>query len=52
MLDFKGMRFPIDVILVCIRWYRQVPCRVSSDRNSTASPQILDLIERTKQMTG
>jgi putative transposase len=21
MLNFKGMRFPIDVILVCIRWY-------------------------------
>ena len=21
MLSFKGMRFPIDVILVCIRWY-------------------------------
>ena len=20
MLNFKGMRFPIDVILVCIRW--------------------------------
>jgi putative transposase len=21
MLNFKGMRFPIDVILVCSRWY-------------------------------
>ena len=21
MLSFKGMRFPIDVILVCVRWY-------------------------------
>lgn len=21
MLNFKGMLFPIDVILVCIRWY-------------------------------
>jgi transposase-like protein len=21
MLNFKGMRFPIEVILVCIRWY-------------------------------
>ena len=21
MLNFKGMRFPIDVILVCVRWY-------------------------------
>ena len=21
MLNFKGTRFPIDVILVCIRWY-------------------------------
>lgn len=21
MLNFKGMRFPIDVILFCIRWY-------------------------------
>lgn len=21
MLNFKGMHFPIDVILVCIRWY-------------------------------
>ena len=21
MLNTKGMRFPIDVILVCIRWY-------------------------------
>jgi putative transposase len=21
MLNFKGMRFPIDVIMVCISWY-------------------------------
>ena len=21
MFNFKGMRFPVDVILVCIRWY-------------------------------
>jgi transposase-like protein len=21
MLNTKGMRFPVDVILVCIRWY-------------------------------
>ena len=25
MLNFKGMRFPIDVILVCIRWYVTYP---------------------------
>ena len=25
MLDMKGMRFPIDVILVCIRWYAAYP---------------------------
>ena len=25
MLSFKGMRFPIDVILVCIRWYVACP---------------------------
>jgi putative transposase len=25
MLKFKGMRFPIDVILVCIRWYAAYP---------------------------
>src|SRR5471030_814552 len=25
MLNFKGMRFPIDVILVCIRWYMAYP---------------------------
>jgi len=25
MLSFKGMRFPIDVILVCIRWYAAYP---------------------------
>lgn len=25
MLDTKGMRFPIDVILVCIRWYVAYP---------------------------
>jgi transposase-like protein len=25
MLSFKGMRFPIDVILVCIRWYAACP---------------------------
>ena len=25
MLDIKGMRFPIDVILVCIRWYAAYP---------------------------
>ncbi len=29
MLDVKGMRFPVDVILVCIRWYAAYPlsCR-------------------------
>jgi transposase-like protein len=25
MLSFKGMRFPIDVILICIRWYVAYP---------------------------
>ncbi|MDQ2822074.1 MAG: IS6 family transposase [Pseudomonadota bacterium] len=25
MLNFKGMRFPIDVIMVCIRWYAAYP---------------------------
>lgn len=25
MLSFKGMRFPTDVILVCIRWYAAYP---------------------------
>jgi len=25
MLSFKGTRFPIDVILVCIRWYAAYP---------------------------
>jgi putative transposase len=25
MLNFTGMRFPIDVILVCIRWYAAYP---------------------------
>jgi len=25
MLSTKGMRFPIDVILVCIRWYAAYP---------------------------
>ena len=25
MLNFKRMRFPIDVILVCIRWYVDYP---------------------------
>jgi putative transposase len=25
MLNFKGMRFPIDVIFVCIRWYAAYP---------------------------
>jgi putative transposase len=25
MVNFKGMRFPIDVILVCIRWYAAYP---------------------------
>ena len=25
MLNFKGTRFPIDVILVCIRWYAAYP---------------------------
>ena len=25
MLATKGMRFPIDVILVCIRWYTAYP---------------------------
>ena len=25
MLSFKGMRFPIDVVLVCVRWYVAYP---------------------------
>ncbi|WP_439098041.1 hypothetical protein [Janthinobacterium lividum] len=25
MLNFKGARFPINVILVCIRWYASYP---------------------------
>ena len=25
MLDIKRMRFPLDVILVCIRWYAAYP---------------------------
>jgi putative transposase len=25
MLNFKRMRFPTDVILVCIRWYAAYP---------------------------
>ena len=25
MLNFKGMRFPIEVILVCVRWYVAYP---------------------------
>ena len=25
MLNFKGVRFPIDMILVCIRWYAAYP---------------------------
>ena len=25
MLNAKGMRFPIDVIVVCIRWYAAYP---------------------------
>ncbi len=25
MLNFKGIRFPIDVILLCIRWYASYP---------------------------
>ena len=25
MLNFKGMRFPIEVILTCIRWYASYP---------------------------
>ena len=27
MLNFKGMRFPVEVILVCIRWYAAYPLR-------------------------
>jgi putative transposase len=25
MLNFKGMRFPIGVSLICIRWYMAYP---------------------------
>ena len=25
MLDIKGIRFPVDVILLCIRWYAAYP---------------------------
>jgi len=46
MLNFKGTRLPIDVILVCIRWYAAYPlsyrhleemmeeCGVSVDHSS------------------
>ncbi|WP_147383628.1 IS6 family transposase [Nitrosomonas supralitoralis] len=29
MLDVKGMRFPLEIILVCVRWYAAYPlsCR-------------------------
>jgi transposase-like protein len=30
MLNTKGMRFPVDVILVCIRWYAAYPLSVLS----------------------
>ena len=30
MLNFKGIRFPIDVILVCVRWYVAYPLKVLS----------------------
>ncbi len=35
MLDMKGMRFPTDVILVCIRWYAVYPlsCRHDPQRS-------------------
>lgn len=29
LLNFKGMRFPIEVILVCIRWYAAYPLSYS-----------------------
>ena len=32
MLNFKGMRFPIDVILVCIRWYVAYPTSLYTTR--------------------
>ena len=25
MPEFKGMRFPVEIILVCIRWYAAYP---------------------------
>lgn len=61
MLSFKGMRFPIDVILVCIRWYVAYPLSyrhleeimeergVSVDHSSINrwAIRFLPLIERT-----
>ncbi|NHZ81389.1 IS6 family transposase [Massilia sp. CCM 8695] len=60
MLNFKGMRFPIDVILVCIRWYAGYPlsyrhleemmeeCSVSVDHSSINrwAIRFLPLIEK------
>jgi putative transposase len=63
MLNLKGMRFPIDVILVCVRWYAAYPlsCRhleeimegrgVSVDHSSIKrwAVHFLPLIEKMAQ---
>ena len=38
MLNFKGMRFPIDVILVCIRWHVAYPLSFSNHEELMEEP--------------
>ena len=40
MLATKGMRFPIDVILVCIRWYAAYP------KNVLAGIELMHMIRK------
>jgi putative transposase len=38
--NFKGMRFPIDVILVCIRWYAAYPLSYRHLKEMTAERSV------------
>ena len=42
MLNFKGPRFPIEVILVCIRWYAAYPLFRAIERSAAED---IDLFE-------
>ena len=38
MFNFKGIRFPTDVVLVCIRWYVAYPLNYRHIEKTIVAP--------------